>query len=469
MRAINLTLFAALCLGCGAQLPKFKVIREWKYINFTWADEQTYEQAETNGLYIPKNIVVSGLKHFENHYYITLPRMRDGVPATLARIPSGFTRSTAPLLEPYPSWSMNMQGDCNALQNVQNIEIDPRGYLWIIDGGRVETLNPKPIIKCPPKLIIYNIMNNIAMTTYTFPDEVASFNGSYLYDLVLDFSDGGYAYITDNSGKDPGLIVYSLKENNSWKIRHGPSMRADPNAAQFRVNEVTISAPINIAGIALGPKVQASDDKVKISEDREVYYAPLSSLRLFSLNTTVLKDVKSSNNGNEYQGAVMDLGEKPSQSVGMIMDNKANLYYGLLGTNAVAKWDTKMTFQGNQRPIARDPEYLQWVTSFTFDNGNLTVLVNKLNKFIYNGYNVNEANFRLITAFIDSKSYLEDNFAYDTNEYSTKEPQASTSDQMYHNHMDHMAHINGNMDTPSTASKFFLSSVVVLVSLVLML
>lgn len=128
--------------------------------------------------------------------------MRNGVPATLATFPAKGSQSTQPLLTPYPSWESNLQGDCGAIQNVENVEIDDKGQIWIVDGGHTNTLLPHPERKCPPKLLIIDIEGNKTITTYEFPPEVASSNGSFLYDFVVD---GDYAYISDNSGMDPGM------------------------------------------------------------------------------------------------------------------------------------------------------------------------------------------------------------------------------------------------------------------------
>lgn len=185
---------------------KFKVIREWNYLNFTWPNGEVYRTAVSKGLYVPENNIIAGIKHFGENFYITLPRMKNGVPTTLAKIPAGVVEDTAPALTPFPSWEMNTLGDCNALQNVQNVEIDAKGQIWIIDSGRTETLSTSPSIRCPPKLIIFDIKKNMTTTAYTFPDSVASFNSNFLYDIVVDDTDSGYAYITDNSAKDPGEL-----------------------------------------------------------------------------------------------------------------------------------------------------------------------------------------------------------------------------------------------------------------------
>ncbi|XP_044253824.1 protein yellow-like [Tribolium madens] len=390
------------------QTSKFYVIRQWKYLNFTWPDEDTLKTATATGDYIPENTIVSGIKYFEDYYYLTLPRMKKGVPATLARIKAGPTQDTAPPLEPFPSWEMNrIGGDCNNLQNVQNVEIDTKGQVWIIDGGRVQTLM-EPIVKCGPKLVVFGLREGRVTTVFNFPEEVAARNGSFLYDIVVDDTDGGFAYITDNSATDPGIIVFSVKENRSWKIR-SQTMSADRSATLFSVNGVPISAPINIAGIALGPKIHTNDDKLVVNEDREVYFSPLSSLHLYSINTSSLR--------NSSNTSIKDLGLKSSQSVGMVMDNQGILYYTLLGNNAVGRWDSRTPFQSGQKLIAQDSKHLEWPNSLTLDtSGNLTVLMNRLNRFIYDEFDLSEYNFRLITAFVGGKNYLyDDNFNYDLN------------------------------------------------------
>lgn len=380
---------------------RFKVVLEWNYINFTWNNEEDYKSAITTRKYIPENNLLSGIKYYDGYFYLTLPRMKDGVPVTLARISSN-TKDTEPLLEPYPCWDMNTEGDCHALQNVQNVEIDTAGRIWILDGGKTSTLTREPVSKCPARLLIFDISTDLAIINYVFPETITN-NGNFLYDLVIDDVDGGYAYITDNSGTDPGIIVYSMKQNRAWKVRDEASMRASHDAVEFRVNGTAVSAPINIAGIALGPRTMGNGDEVFVSKDRIVYYSPLSSYELFSISSAVLRDERTT----DISSKVKRLGKKASQSDGMVMDEMGTLYYGLLADNSVAKWDSKVPFTSGQRVIARDSTYIQWPDSIAFDmSGNLLVVTNRLQKFIYGTLNLNEANFRILESNVGVKSYL---------------------------------------------------------------
>lgn len=130
---------------------------------------------------------------------------------------------TDPEVEPYPSWEMNQRGNCSALQFVQGIAIDAFGVLWVVDSGRTETLLPSRVANvCGPKLMLFDLKRNGSLVhRYDFPEEVVARNTNYLNKIVIDDAFGGFAYITDNSGADPGIVVFSRRLNTSWKLREG--------------------------------------------------------------------------------------------------------------------------------------------------------------------------------------------------------------------------------------------------------
>ncbi|KAH9628524.1 hypothetical protein HF086_008044 [Spodoptera exigua] len=157
---LALLLFAAVALAAAQNdtLPRppaprreqFRVIYEWNVIDFEWKSPEDREAYLNTSRYIPQNVLISGINFYQDDLFLTMPRMLDGVPATLATIPVAPS-DTAPKLRPFPSWSQNTVGDCNALQFVQNIEIDKNGLMWILDNGRVGTLTQNPDAKCPPR------------------------------------------------------------------------------------------------------------------------------------------------------------------------------------------------------------------------------------------------------------------------------------------------------------------------------
>nr|QHN70687.1 yellow-x [Limenitis arthemis astyanax] len=407
---MKLVVFFAVVVAAVAQQPpravreQFRVIYEWRTIDFEWESPTVRETYLNTSRYIPQNVLISGINYYENNIFLTLPRMLDGVPATLAYIPAN-QNDTAPKLKPFPSWEDNTIGVCDALQFVQNIEIDRNGIMWILDNGRVGTLTQNPSTKCPPSIVLIDLKtgeNKIERIPLSL--DTVDLSKSYLNDLVIDNRDGDYAYITDNSAVDPGIIVFRLSDKKSWKLRDMKSMMSVPEATIFRINGTTVNLPVNIDGIALGPQFIADDGII----DRTVYYCPLSSFHLYAINASVLRNESLSEKGEgAIRPYVVDLGTKASQTDGMKMDSTGMLFFGLIGNSTIAEWNSTVDFRVGQRTIARDPNYIQWVDRFTFDDhGNLYVVVNRLYNFVKNQVSLEDVNYRILRSYTGLKSYV---------------------------------------------------------------
>jgi len=506
---------------------------------------------------------------------------------------------------------MQQVGNCSALQNVQNIEIDPtNGYMWVIDSGRTDTLSQRPDNRCPPKIVVFDLItaassssstgyksyyetgyrqgstersqtgyyqggynpagdnqgryipqgvnsngynptgtntdryspqndnyygynppsgsrdgynppsgsrdgynspsgsrdgynaqsgnydsyNNPRSTqggynapddyqgynsprnyntnnrpasivrVFTFPDTVIS-QDTDLEDIVLDNDGTGYTYISDASDTDPGLIVYSWKENRPWKVRDPRSMRADPGVRSLSFNGVYVDISWNIAGLALSP--------VSYGGERRLYYSPLSSYSLFSIPTSVLKDETRA--VGDVSAYVKTHGRKTSISEGMAMDSRGVLYYGLLGENAIAKWDTNLPFEGNQQKIAQDNNLLQWPASFGFDSQlmNLTVVSNRLQNFLAGRVHLNEPNYRIISAYTGTKSYLQQptGFDYRTSTYRPDQiPNHSYNDNrdsIYNTQPQHVTAGNNRNAAGRITPVFFMTAILLVARIAL--
>jgi len=248
----HLILLAVLSAVALCHQP-FQVIFEWKSIDFVWPSDEQRQYDILHGNYIPANNFPSTVKFWKNKMYMTIPRWRDGVPVTLgvtsAKPVNGVTK---PKLEAFPNWSKQKLGDCSAFQLVHSIEIDPKGRMWVLDTGHTLSLR-EPRTECPPRLVILDLeKDGEVLRTYEFPEDVARRSSTYLNDIVLDHEDGGMAYITDNDNQDPGIIVYSLGKNTSWKVRH-ESMTAESEAVGFKVANTNVINPVHVDGIALSP------------------------------------------------------------------------------------------------------------------------------------------------------------------------------------------------------------------------
>ncbi|XP_012152591.1 dopaminechrome tautomerase [Megachile rotundata] len=389
----------------------FQVIFQWNTIEVVWPTEEERQFALDHNDYVQANNFIAGIKFWKGKMYLTVPRWKNGVPVTLGvTSATPVNRVTNPKLEAFPNWEMQKIDDCSALQFVQSMEIDPLGRMWVPDSGKMSPLSIETKTTCPPKLVILNLeKNGEVLRTYEFPPHVARHGTAHLNDIVLDHEDGGMAYITDSDREDPGIIVYSLRNNTSWKVRHD-SMKAKPEAVSFMISKTPINTPIAVDGIALSP--------ASVSE-RQVYYSPLSSFHLYSIPTSVLKT--NMTNVDEH---VNELGRKNSQTDGMMMSAKGVLYFGLLADDAVAMWDTKQSssFATGQRVISRDHERMQWPDTFAFDeDGNFYCVTNSLQNILNNRVNASVPNYRVVRARTGVKSYqyLEDGSAPEQPEIPT--------------------------------------------------
>jgi hypothetical protein len=80
--------------------------------------------------------------------FVSTPRWKPGVPATLSLVQSNG------ILQPFPSWEMNQVGNASTLQSVLGFEIDPYDRLWVLDQGRV---SGQPLQSGPHPLFLHRL------------------------------------------------------------------------------------------------------------------------------------------------------------------------------------------------------------------------------------------------------------------------------------------------------------------------
>jgi len=198
---------------CKLDHCNYQTIFEWSRLKFSEGGEAG-RGGQEEGVAVPSTV-----RRWAGHIYLSLPRWKDGVVATLARIPippPDLPLPAAPLLQPFPSLRMNLEGDCNALQNVDAIEIDPLGRLWVVDSGQTAPFS-RPHRKCPPKIFVFDLANENRLVASHVPPH----NRHTLFkQIVVDLSHGPsdtYAYLSDfASGR---VLTFSLKSGKSWAIQ----------------------------------------------------------------------------------------------------------------------------------------------------------------------------------------------------------------------------------------------------------
>ena len=121
---------------------------------------------KSNVTYVEEHNLLGNVRLYKDSFYLSVPRYLDGVPATLNTIKKSRNKtgdSISPILRPFPSLEENLIGDCNSLQNVLALEIDPFGRLWIVDSGNAEIYRTGKS-NCSAKIKIYQLCKILILT-----------------------------------------------------------------------------------------------------------------------------------------------------------------------------------------------------------------------------------------------------------------------------------------------------------------
>ncbi|NNB95435.1 gluconolactonase [Corallococcus exiguus] len=252
----------------------------------------------------------------DGRVFVGFPRhAEDHKGATLAELVQGT-------LVPFPTAAMSLPSNAPAAQrllSVHGMTTDTKGNVWVIDDGKRAGIQGIP--DGGAKVVGFNPATRevIASVVIRAP---ALLPDSHLNDLRVDLTHGakGTAYISDSSfGTSPALVVVDLAtgrqrrvlathpstqpEQDFLALLEGKPLRYDPKHPTFPVGGAD--------GIALS------------TDSRRLYYAPLTSRRLYSIPTDVVSDLDVPE--RTLAAAVKDEGEKGFAD-GMAMDTQDRLY-----------------------------------------------------------------------------------------------------------------------------------------------
>lgn len=156
-----------------------------------WPCASTKNIYVQSGRYIPKNIIMTRAQIHRDEAFVTLPRLKSGTPFTLGKISMKrgqcFTSVT-----PYPCWSLQEEGNCQALQSAVDIFLDPYDILWVLDVGLVNTLE-QPVRRCPPKIVGINVKTGRVVQTLDLNNLIVQ--SSRLQHLVVDYDESGHCFM----------------------------------------------------------------------------------------------------------------------------------------------------------------------------------------------------------------------------------------------------------------------------------
>lgn len=81
-----LSLLLLSILENAAGIDNLKVVFQWKKLDFHFKDENAMHRAAIDKLYLPYNNVPVGIEVYNDRIFLTIPRWRKGVAASLGYI-----------------------------------------------------------------------------------------------------------------------------------------------------------------------------------------------------------------------------------------------------------------------------------------------------------------------------------------------------------------------------------------------
>ncbi|XP_011164464.2 protein yellow [Solenopsis invicta] len=373
-----------------------ETVAQWPLLEFALPNERGFE-------YQPENIVMTGIEITWNRIFVSTPRLRAGVPATLSFFPRKVPLGSSPLLQAYPSWDWHGAGkgeiNCTKLISVYRTRLDRCDRLWVVDAGVMTSIDDfMPV--CPPKIVVFDLKTDQVVRHVTFPREVLR-PDSLLTNIVIDevsakSCDDVFLYMTDTLG--PGILIFDGARDRSWRVVHR-TMFPNPDEAMYKIGSDTFEFLDGIVGIAFSPKTGT------------IYYQPLATLSLFSVPTSALQ-VGPLPFGEQLP--VTLVGKKSSQGLALAVDPRDDsILFSPFTETAIASWQPQTN---QQRILAYNPEKLQFIAEILpakYDNGNFWIMSSRFHKFFLKQIDNHQINIRIMRIKVNNQELTSFNHQID--------------------------------------------------------
>ncbi|SPP89057.1 protein yellow [Drosophila guanche] len=379
---------------------QLKIINEWKYLDFEYPTFVERQQAIMNGDFIPKNNLPLGIDIDvnNNRLFITTPRWKDGVPASLGTIPFP-TRELSPAIKPYPNFEAHgnpYNPDCSKLISVYRTTIDACNRLWLIDSGIVNaTININQI--CPPKIVAFDLGTDQMIVRYDLPKSQVK-EDSLHSNIIMEVGDrceDAHAIVADVWRF--GLVVYSLAKNKSWRVTNY-NFSPNPVASDFKVYGLNFQWLDGVFGMSISYDLK--------SKQRVLYFHPMASFKEFIVSTDLLLteslwENKSQDNA-QYFFSIGDRGYNGQSSTSGIARNGV-MFYTQVHRDNIGCWDTAKPYTRSNLGILLDPTVSSTLIQFPNDlkvddgeNQSVWIMSNRLPIYLYGQLDYSEINFRIL-------------------------------------------------------------------------
>ncbi|KAH8263762.1 hypothetical protein KR044_013410, partial [Drosophila immigrans] len=381
-----------LCVGLVAGKDNLRMAYGWREMDFKYGSPEERWSAIERGDFKPANVLPFGLEIYRNRMFVTLPRWREGVPASLAYFDLNDNSTTMPVLTPFPSWVAHSLTETDPeLVSPFRVRADRCGRLWVLDS-RISGVLERTKLYGPAQLSVYDLHNDNLLRRHVLP-AAQSKQSSFFANLAVDDGDceNSFAYLADLGS--PGLVVYSWQQQESWRVQHH-FFHPEPMSGNFSIQGIEFQWDDGLYGLALS--------KPQSDGFATLYFHPLSSTMEFSVSTAVLRNKTLATSMDIYREFKV-LGSRGlnAQAGAQCLDAETGvLFYALPNQNSVGCWLTSSSYKSQDRVYTSSNDMVFPSDVKVDDQRRLWVLSNQLQVFIYDEFYPGSINFRILSASV---------------------------------------------------------------------
>ncbi|KAL0858541.1 hypothetical protein ABMA27_012396 [Loxostege sticticalis] len=345
--------------------------------------------SDENRFFIQYNNVPMGMERVGNRLFVTIPRRRYGIPSTLNYIDLDTARDRSPALKPYPDIRQ-----AQSVTSVYRTRADSCGRLWMVDTGRLELAGTQRQLQTP-SILIYDLNTDRLIHRYFLKqtDLPAEDTPTGLASITVDITNGNcadaYAYIPDLTTF--GIVVYSLRENDSWRHTHN-YFSYNPLHGALNIADQSFSWRDGIFSITLLPGT---------GDCKTAYFHPLIGVEEFQVSTCVLKNRTAINDRNYFSlyYVVGNRGEGTQSTMHDYHPGTRVIFFAEIGRDAVSCWNSgELLRSTNVAILARERRALSYPSDLHVTGDEVWVMANTLPRFGYSRLNPNDYNFYIYKA-----------------------------------------------------------------------
>ncbi|XP_053970764.1 protein yellow-like [Hylaeus volcanicus] len=373
--------------------PAMELVYAWSTVDFTYDSIEARDSAIYDGDFVAENNLPLGLDIWRDKVFITLPKWKNGIPATLATVPKP-SKTKSPKLKPYPDWGWHRTDNCEGLTSVFRVEVDECDRLWVLDSGKVDIASGGKKV-CPPAIFVFDLTTDSLVRKYVLPDDQVKEDSLYtniVVDIRNEDCESAIAYASDVFRY--GLVVYDFLKDSSFRVQHH-FFFPDPLASKYELHGVKFQWTDGIFGLALSP--------VDIHDDRTLFFHPMSSFREFAVSTSVIRDKRTAEQSTDY---FMPIGRPRAKdyghSSGSVVDRNGVMFFNMVTRDSVWCWDTRKEYiPQNLGVIGTSNLSLVFPNDIKVDHDyeqNVWIISNRLAMYLYEKIDNSKINYRVFKA-----------------------------------------------------------------------